>query len=153
MKRCYKCKGETLEETKVEETRHLAGRTFTASVPALECSACGELYFPGPALEAFDVAVAGELARHGVVSAEAFAFMRRAIGMMARDLAELLDVAPETVSRWEHGKLPLERGPFALLAAIVLDRLEGRTTTLDRLKALLKPEPLPKLVRLVPRPT
>jgi hypothetical protein len=55
------------------------------------------------------------------------------------------------VSRREHGKLPLERGPFALLLAMVLDRLEGRTTTLDRLKALLKPEPLPKLVRLVPR--
>ena len=151
MKRGYKCKNETIEETTVEETRHLAGRTFTASVSALRCSACGEVYFPGPALEDFDVAIAGELARHGVVSAEAFSFMRRAIGLMARDLAELLDVAPETVSRWEHGKLPLERGPFALLAAIVLDRLEGQTTTLDRLKALLKPEPLPKLVRLVPR--
>jgi putative zinc finger/helix-turn-helix YgiT family protein len=151
MKRCYKCKGEMLEETKVEESRHLAGRTFTASVPALKCSECSELYFPGPALEAFDVAIAGELARHGEVSAEAFAFMRRAIGMTARELAELLDVTPETVSRWEHGKRQLERGPFALLAEMVLDRLEGRTTTLDRLKALLKPDPLPKLVRLVPR--
>lgn len=35
-----------------------------------------------------------------------------------------------------------------LLAAMVLDRLEGRTTTLDRLKALLEAKPLPQLVRL-----
>jgi hypothetical protein len=34
---------------------------------------------------------------------------------------------------------------------MVIDKLEGRTSTLDRLRALLKPEPLPALVRLVPR--
>ena len=151
MKRCYECKSGKLVAVTVEIDRAVAGHTFKAAVPAVRCATCGEETYAGEDLAAFEVAIAGELARHGVVSAEAFSFMRRAIGLMARDLAELLDVAPETVSRWEHGKLPLERCPFALLSAMVLDTLEGRTTTLDRLKALLKPEPLPKLVRLVPR--
>jgi putative zinc finger/helix-turn-helix YgiT family protein len=151
MKRCYACKGEELVAVTVDLERKIGGRVFKAAVRAARCAKCGEETYAGPELEAFDLAVAGELANHGVASAEGFSFMRRALGMMARDLAELLDVAPETVSRWEHGKLPLDRGPVALLSAMVLDRLEGRTTTLDRLKTLLRPEPLPKLVRLAPR--
>jgi transcriptional regulator with XRE-family HTH domain len=77
--------------------------------------------------------------------------MRKAIGVRAVEFAELLDVTHETVSRWEHGHLPVERRAAALLSAMVIDKLEGRTSTLDRLRALLKPEPLPALVRLVPR--
>lgn len=151
LKRCVQCQGEKLLEVKEEERLEVAGKTFVGKVPAQKCASCGELYFPGPALCDFELEVAGEFARHGEVSAEAFSFMRRSLGMQARELAELLDVAPETVSRWEHGKRQLERGTFALLAEMVLDRLEGRTTTLDRLRALMKPEPLPRLVKLTPR--
>jgi DNA-binding transcriptional regulator YiaG len=82
-------------------------------------------------LEAFELDVAGELARHGEASSEAFGFMRRAMGVRAVDLAKLLDVTPETVSRWEHGRQPIDRGAAALLLAMVVDRVEGRTTTND----------------------
>jgi len=151
MKRCYNCKNETLVATTADLERKVASRTFKAAIPAIKCAACGEETYAGPDLESFDLAVAGEFANHGVAEAAAFAFMRRALGMKALELAELLDVAPETVSRWEHDKLPLERGPVALLTAMVLDRLEGRTTTLERLRALRKPLPLPNMVNLVPR--
>ena len=152
MKRCYKCKAETLKETTAPDQVTVGGRTFEGEVPALECASCGEVVYPGPGLMAFELSVAGELARHGEVTAEVFGFMRRAMGMKAVDLAELLDVTHETVSRWENDKQPVERRAAALLSAMVLDQIEGKTSTLDRLKALLKPEPLPKLVRLVPRP-
>lgn len=152
MKRCIQCKGDRLVETTAEERLEVAGKTFAASVPVIRCADCGESYYPGPALELFELEVAGELARHGEVSPEAFRFMRKALGFPAVELADLLDVAHETVSRWEHGRLPIERRAAALLSALVLDRLEGRTSTLDRLKALLKPEPLPSLVRLAWRP-
>ena len=151
MKRCYKCMSEKLVAATAELDRAVAGHTFKAAVPAVRCAACGEETYAGEDLAAFDLAVAGELARHGDVSVESFSFMRRAVGMRAVDLADLLDVTHETVSRWEHGHQPVERRAAALLSAMVLDTLEGRTTTLDRLKALLKPEPLPKLVRLAPR--
>jgi len=151
MKRCYKCKAETLKEIKVQETLEVGGRTFKGEVPALECASCGEVVFPLPGLEAFELNAAGELAREGPSNGETFRFMRKAIGMRAVDLAELLDVAPETLSRWENGQRAVDRAAWVALSALVADHLEGRTSTLDRLKALLKPEPLPKLVRLVPR--
>ncbi|HCF56532.1 MAG TPA: hypothetical protein DFS52_00855 [Myxococcales bacterium] len=34
--------------------------------------------------------------------------MRRALGLRSRDLAELLDVSPETVSRWENATRPVD---------------------------------------------
>jgi DNA-binding transcriptional regulator YiaG len=142
-----------LVATAVDIKRKVAGRTFKSAIPAIKCAECGEETYAGPDLAAFDLAVAGELASHGVATGEAFSFMRRALGMKALELAELLDVSPETVSRWEHGKLPLERGPVALLTAMVLDRVADTTTTVDRLRALRKPRRLPKLVRLLPRTT
>jgi transcriptional regulator with XRE-family HTH domain len=84
----------------------------------------------------------------GPATGEAFRFMRKVLGIPAIELAELLDVAPETVSRWENGKLPIERRALALLASMVLDRVEGVTTTLERLRSLRDPPAAPALVRL-----
>jgi len=152
-KRCYNCKSTDLRQSQHEDRLDVGGHRFTRVLPATRCAKCGEETIPGPAMGAFELDAAAELARHGEMSAETFAFMRRALGLKAVELAELLDVAHETVSRWERAHLAVERRAAALLAAMVLDRIEGRTTTLDRLRALLKPEPLPHLVRLVPRPT
>ena len=151
MKRCYNCEGGRLIKAKVEERVKVGRRTFVSTLPVIRCSTCGEETFAGPDLQALELRIAGELARHGELAAEAFSFMRRVLGVRAMDLAEYLDVTPETVSRWEHGKQPIDRGAAALLSAMVVDRLEGRTTTVDRLKTLLKPRRLPRLVRLVPR--
>ncbi|MBI5543085.1 MAG: helix-turn-helix domain-containing protein [Deltaproteobacteria bacterium] len=150
-KRCVECRSRELVAAEVEERLEVAGKTFTATIPTTKCAKCGATYLSHDAVGVLELGAAGELARHGEVSAEAFSFMRRALGVRAVELAELLDVTPETVSRWEHGRQPIDRGAAALLSSMVLDRLEGQTTTLDRLKTLLKPEPLPKLVRLVPR--
>lgn len=152
MKRCALCKSERLVVTQHADRREVAGRMFTATIQAKRCESCGEEYLELNDLAALDMAIAGELARHGEMSGESFRFMRKALGMRALEFAELLDVTHETVSRWEHERLPVERRAAALLCAMVLDRLEGRTTTLDRLKTLLKPDPLPDLVQLVPPP-
>jgi len=72
--------------------------------------------------------------------------------MAATELAELLDVAPETVVRWGKGKQKLERWPLAILASIVLDRAAGSTATEDRLRAMRDPPGLPAVVRLLPHP-
>jgi transcriptional regulator with XRE-family HTH domain len=73
------------------------------------------------------------------------------LGLRAADLAELLDVAAETVSRWENAQRTVDRPAWVALSAMVLDRIEGGTRTLDRLRTLRSRTPLPKLVRLVPR--
>ena len=71
-----------------------------------------------------------------------------ALGLKATQLGELLDTAPETISRWETGKRPPERGAVVIVAALVDDELSGRTTTADRIRALHHPHKLGKRVRL-----
>lgn len=151
-KRCFNCKSTELVAAEHEDRIEVAGHKFTRSIPTLRCLKCGEETMKGTDIEAFELEVSAELARHGELPADAFRYLRRTLGMKAADLAELLDVTPETVSRWENAKQAIERRAAALLSSMVLDKLEGRTSTLDRLKALKEPSPLPKLVRLVPRP-
>ena len=102
-RKCSRCGNTGLDEKKRPATRTVAGHSFKASVPALVCDSCGAIYFNGPALENFDLAVANKLARAGVSDGEAVKFIRKAVGLPAVTLAELLDTSPETVSRWERG--------------------------------------------------
>lgn len=149
MKRCTQCEqGGMLVERAVENSREVAGHLFVAFIPAKTCSRCKAVYFEASVIERFELHVAGKLADSGVSSGEAFRFMRKALGMRAVDLAGLLDVAPETVSRWETDKRSADRGAVALLGALVRDMLEGRTSTLDGLQALREPRPLAKTIRI-----
>lgn len=98
-----------------------------------------QVYFDLRVLGTFDRLVAGKLAELGARSGGAFHFMRKAIGMRAADLAELLGVPPETLSQWENGQRGMDRGAIVALGSLVLDRIDGRSTTLDRLQALRDP--------------
>lgn len=148
MKRCTECERAHPVETTEPDTLTVGGRTFTTDVPALRCEACGKTYLDGPSLEAFELAVARELATVGPATGETFRFMRKSIGMRAADLAELLDVTPETISRWETGKLDVARAAWSTLADVVVERAEGRTRMLDRLRAIQEPKKLAKAVRI-----
>ena len=65
--------------------------------------------------------------------------MRRVLGAKAVDVAELFGVTPETISRWETGRVPFDRAAWITLGTIVLDRLEGSEVTIDRLRAAATP--------------
>jgi DNA-binding transcriptional regulator YiaG len=121
------------------EERAVAGHTFVADLPAYVCKSCGESVIDYATLHRFNLAIAGRIAELGASSGEAFKFMRKAIGMKAVDLATLLNVAPETISRWETGQRSVDRGALIVLGAIVLDQLGNRTTTIERLHALQEP--------------
>src|SRR5438477_6057478 len=100
MKRCPKCDGK-VEKTLVPDTVEVGRHVFSARVPAFKCRGCGEVYFDGPALEQLELRAGVELAKSGDATPESMRFMRKALGLKAAELAELLDVTPETVSRWE----------------------------------------------------
>ena len=89
----------------------------------------------GPGALAFERALVAELAR-GEVGPQAFRFLRRAAGLQGSRLAELLDVTPGTVSRWENGRKPLERRAVALVAALALEAQGDRAATRDLLERL-----------------
>lgn len=149
MKRCTHCeKGGLLVDRMAENSREVAGHLFVAFLPARVCNHCGKVYFDAGVLERFELHVAGKLVEAGVSSGAAFRFMRKAIGMRATDLGALLDVSAETISRWETEKRAVDRGALAVLGALVRDALEGRTQTLDGLRALREPRPLAKTIQL-----
>ena len=139
MKQCMKCDG-ALSATEVREEVTVAGATFTGMVAARRCDACGEVYIDAEVGMRFDLRVARELGSRGAATGEAFKFMRKALGMRATDLAELLGVAAETISRWERGERPVDRAALTVVGAIVADRLDGRATTMKLLKAQQEPQ-------------
>lgn len=139
MKQCAKCQG-TLSATEVPEEVTVAGATFAGKVAARRCDACGELYVAAEDALRFDLRVARELGSRGAATGEAFRFMRKTLGLRAVDLAELLGVAAETISRWERGERSVDRAAFTVLGVLVADRLDGRATTMKLLKAQQAPQ-------------
>ena len=96
--------------------QEVSGRVFTATVPALVCPVCGEKVIDGPLLLQKEREVAAALAREGPVDGDSFRFMRTTLRLRAADLAALLDVAPETISKWENGKNPVLRTAWLVVA-------------------------------------
>ena len=137
MESCPSCKvvGKMRRDT-AELKRELGGVTFKAKVAVERCGACKEWFVAFEEGRRFELAVALAVVEHGLSSADAFKFMRKTTELRGADLAGLLAVTPETVSRWETGKVPVERRALALLQALVAEQARGSTVTLDRLKAL-----------------
>lgn len=98
-------------------------------------------------LDKLDLMIANKLASAGLCSGTVFKIMRRSLGLAAIDLAELLDIAPETISRWENGKRGVDRATIITLGALVSDALHDRTDTMSRLRALRQPAQLEKTVK------
>jgi DNA-binding transcriptional regulator YiaG len=146
--KCPTCGKTVFEPATYVARRDLDGRRFTADVPARKCASCGELLISGPGMGAFERAVTLELARGGGVGPEAFRWLRKAAGLKAVRLAELLDITPMQVSRWENGRKPLERRAVALVSALALEQVEGTAATRTVLEALAAGKKPPRNVRL-----
>lgn len=147
LKLCAVCRG-PLEPALVEDTIKVDGHTFAAQLPAQRCTKCSETYLTADAVGQFELAVALRLADAGAGSGDGFRFMRKALGLKSVELAGLLDVAAETMSRWESGKLTVPRSSAALLTAMVHDTVDGKTTTRDQLSRLQKPARLGNTVNV-----
>jgi DNA-binding transcriptional regulator YiaG len=119
----------------------VAGRRFHADLPAEECVECGDVSFASKSLSTWEDAIAAELARTEPVNGESFKFIRKSLLLSGQTLAELLDVTPTQLSRWEHGKAAVGRATWALVAAMLLEKIAGRSDTMDRLRAVTKRQP------------
>ncbi len=145
---CVNCQGTKFQRTTAELKRHVRARVFAGKLPAQECSSCGMRYYAGPDLARFDLAVALALVNAGVTESEALRFMRKVTGLNGKEFAELLEVRPETVSRWEQDKRPIDRASYAIIRQLLADRLHGVTEMADYLRSLHKPPRLPRNVKL-----
>src|SRR5947209_7675775 len=102
--RCVKCGGSDLPNVSHLFRAKIAGVPFERKLRAQKCSTCGEIYIPAGALAEFELSVALTLARSGSRMPDAIKFMRKAAGLRATDLGELLGLTAEHLSRIENGK-------------------------------------------------
>jgi hypothetical protein len=131
----------------VPHTRHVGPYAFSGRVPGLVCKKCKESYIEGVDLAAFELRVAVVLADAGVASPEVLRYLRKAMGLLGKEFAQILGVRPETVSRWEAGG-SIDRATYAVIRQILHDRLQGKTEMADYLRSLKKPKPLPREVKM-----
>lgn len=148
LKQCPNCGATRLQSRVVKRKRHVAGHMFTADLPARVCAECGTTYFEDRVVGQFDALVAAKLAEAGVTAPEALKFMRKVTGLLGKEFAELLAVRPETVSRWEQGKRPIDRATYAIIRQLVYEHARGLTATRDYLRSLRRPKRLPKTIRI-----
>ena len=83
--------------------------------------------------------VALALIHAGVHDADSFRRVRQALGLKGVRAAELLDVRPETVSAWENGKTPVDRKAYAVLSAMLRERMGDPQTTEEHLEKMAAP--------------
>jgi hypothetical protein len=127
-----------------ELRRTVGAVTFEGTLPAVVCTACGEAFVAAEDVGRFELGIAAMLAGMGWGTPEAFRFMRKVLGFGGAELAKLLGVEPETVSRWENGARRLDLGAFAIVGGLVEDLAAGRKGTRQRLQALRQPAKTPK---------
>src|SRR4051794_15605854 len=123
--RCVNCGGTDLPTVDHTLQATIAGVPFERRVRVQKCSTCGEAYLAPGVLADFELSGALELGRAGVRTPAALKFMRKAAGLRAADLGELLGLTPEHLSRLENGKSPADKRTVALLAAILEDKAAG----------------------------
>jgi DNA-binding transcriptional regulator YiaG len=136
MNKCASCAG-LLTASRKRQVQRVAGREFIVTVAASTCRGCGSIFLENDSLQRADLEVACELARHGPPRGEAFRFLRKTMGMRGLDLAALLDVTPETISRWENDQRVVDKATWLTLGSLVLERAGRAPETLERLRELL----------------
>jgi len=113
--KCPSCgKGETFRPW----SGKLAVMGVEVAATGKRCSSCDETLFTADEVEQQERAAAELIVARGVRTGEEFRFVRKVAGLRANDVAAMLDATPETVSRWEGGKLAIPR-----LAAFALGEL------------------------------
>src|SRR5258706_16190345 len=108
---CPICKKGTLRVYKGVEER----LGVKLDVAGRRCSACSEILVDEAEAVRQEQQLADGLVARGVRAANEFKLVRKVAGLKAIEVAALLDVRPETVSRWERGEVEIPRAvAFAL---------------------------------------
>ncbi len=153
MRRCAVCRSNDLREATeavdvAVPTDSAPFRVRVSGVSSVRCGACGESFLSGPDLARAELLAGAEAMARGLRDGATLKFVRKALGLRAIELGELLDVSAETVSRWENGHRTAERSVWNTLADLVSDKLGGRTATVERLRAPAKAQIPKRPVRL-----
>ncbi|MEO6772335.1 MAG: helix-turn-helix domain-containing protein, partial [Kofleriaceae bacterium] len=98
------------------------------------CRSCSETLYDLAESKRQERALAKGLVERGVRTGAEFKLVRKSAGLRAVDIAAMLDVTPETVSRWETDTVEIPRP----VAYVLGDLLEHPKLARERLEALAR---------------
>lgn len=130
---CTVCGGQM--KTRRENYRYEASGLPYVTLKGIEvrrCQKCGETEVAIPAIEELHRAIAGALIRKRARLAPAeIKYLRKYLGWAGTDFAQRVGTTPETVSRWEHGKMPMGAAAERLLRLMVATEAPVSDYTVD----------------------
>lgn len=118
--KCSRCGEKKLRKTVVQHEVQVETARFVGDLFGYRCTACDETEISLSALTRFEHDVARLLAERGPVSGTTMRYMRKSIPMSAGQVAAVLHVAPETVSRWETGERDVDRAAWIVVRDMLL---------------------------------
>ena len=127
--RCHNCKSESSYRP-WEGPMKLRGVEYTAR--GEKCRECGEILFSSDEVRRQERIVAAALVVRGIRTGRDFQYVRKIAGLRANELATLLGVRPETVSRWEREEVEIPRATAFALGEL----FEHPKTARQKLEAL-----------------
>jgi putative transcriptional regulator len=110
MTRCMACGGPVTRKREKAYRYAECGLPQVMLVNAVEvatCPTCGETYTGIPAIERLHRVLAALIRKKRRLAPEEIKFLRKSLGWAGVDFAKHMGATPETVSRWEHGKVPM----------------------------------------------
>lgn len=120
--KCYACGGDLDLRPHVheEDVGGVVVRDGSTMLPT--CTRCGEVLIPGRDLSMYELRAAALVLREGRrVNGEVLRYARKALGLRQADLAKLLGLGSEWISRWETGSTAATRSNQLAIVALLDD--------------------------------
>ncbi len=150
MMTCTVCGGPM--KTRRENYRYESSGLSSVTLQGVEvsrCPKCGETEVAIPAIEQLHRAIAGALIRKRArLAPPEIKFLRKSLGWSGADFALRMGTTPETVSRWEHGKMPMGPAAERLLRLMIAKEAPVADYTVDVLAQLAADGRTPRPVHL-----
>lgn len=139
----------------------IEGVTLVNGVEDEVCDKCGKGKIHIPDIQGLiSVAALTRVKLPFKLNSREIKFLRKALNITAKEMAEYLKVAPETVSRWENEKMPIAEQSEMFLRLIVIALLQGKAEAeaVDpemesvagmKVKSAYDPDELKKMMRFV----
>jgi hypothetical protein len=131
---CPKC-STPMREAVISKEYPIAGVAFAVTMPGHVCPVDDSWIVSNEVSQEIDRKAVRAIATHGPATGRTLKYLHAFLQLKGTELAALIGVQPETLSRWESEAQPLAQLAWVTVAAMVLDKLEGRATTTKQLRA------------------
>jgi len=107
---CSNCKTK-MGRTSIDYRYRASGldNVVLQKIPAFKCPGCGDIYPIISRIGEIHAEIADRLVKKAsIITGKEMAFLRKEMGLKAKDISELFGVHKVTVSRWETGREPIK---------------------------------------------